>query len=109
MFEEFRQVGTVDKKVEGMRARAAPCREFVNSTAARSGSRARWAWARRSRLRFLCVKSSKRPLRSPLLRRLGGLLCHRQGLPGGTVNPSLPPRTAVSGQTPPSDDEEAPQ
>jgi signal transduction histidine kinase len=43
VFEEFRQVGTAQKKAEGTGLGLTLCRKF--------GSRARWEWARHSRSR----------------------------------------------------------
>jgi signal transduction histidine kinase len=56
IFEEFRQVGASDKKVEGTGLGPSPAGSS-SCMAGGSGSRVRWARARRSRSRFRCAAS----------------------------------------------------
>ena len=60
VFEEFRQVGTAEKKAEGT-GLGLPCAGSSSScTAGGSGSRARWARVRRSRSRSRCAPENDR-------------------------------------------------
>jgi signal transduction histidine kinase len=61
VFEEFRQVGTADKKVEGTGLGLTLCRKFVSCTTGRSGSRASLGRARPSRSRSRYVEASRPP------------------------------------------------
>jgi Histidine kinase-, DNA gyrase B-, and HSP90-like ATPase len=59
IFEEFRQVGTADKKVEGTGLGQPLSRKFIELHGGRSGSRAKWTWVRRSNSRFRWGKSAE--------------------------------------------------
>ena len=59
VFEEFRQVGTAEKKAEGTGLGRPSAGSSSNCMAGEFGSRARSAWARRSRSRSRCVVANE--------------------------------------------------